>query len=151
MDKREQILARLLTICAGLPGITAAARNVLDVPQLARPAMVVQDGSEERLDSAISDNRSGVTRLEMNPQIWLFVRGAPANVGPLMSMFRSRLIYAVTSDMTLRDLTGTVGGIRYEGCTVSEPTPETKEPRMDVNFTLIYTLAMSDLEAINGL
>jgi len=43
------------------------------------------------------------------------------------------------------------GGLRYDGCTVSEPTPETKEPRMDLNFTCVYTLAMSDLEAINGL
>jgi hypothetical protein len=151
VDKREQILARLLELCAGLTGIVAAARNTLDVPALARPALVVQDGSEERLDSAQSDNRSGVTRLEMNAQCWLLVRGAAANVGPLMSMFRSRLVYAVASDPTLRNLTGTVGGIRYDGCTVSEPTPETKEPRMDLNFAFTYTLAMSDLEAINGL
>lgn len=151
MDKREQILARLLQICGTLSGIAAAGRNVLDVPALARPALVVQDGSEERLDSPQSDNRSGVTRFELNAQIWLMVRGAATNVGPLMSMFRSRLVLAIASDMTLRDLTGTVGGIRYDGCTVSEPTPETKEPRMDLNFGFVYTLAMSDLEAINGL
>jgi len=151
VDKREQILARLLEICAGISGIAAAARNVLDVSSLVRPAMVVQDGSEEQLDSARSDNRSGAQRFELTPQIWLLVRGAPANVGPLMSLYRSRLVYLVATDATLRDLTGTFGGIRYDGCTVSEPTPETKEPRMDVNFTLIYTLAMSDLEVLNGL
>ena len=151
MDKREQILARLYELCAGLTGIVAAARNALDVPGLARPGMVVQDGSEERLDSAQSDNRSGVTRVELNAQVWLLVRGGAADVGPLMNMFRARLLYAITSDATLRSLTGTVGGLRYDGCTVSEPTPETKEPRMDLNFTCVYTLAMSDLEAINGL
>ena len=151
MDKREAILARLVEICAGLTGIVSAARNVLDVPALARPAFVVQDGSEQRLDSATSDNRSGAGRFEMDAQCWLLVRGGANDVGPLMSMFRARLLNAITSDATLRSLTGTVGGIRYEGCTVSEPTPETKEPRMDLNFTFIYTLAMSDLEAINGL
>ena len=48
MDKREAILARLVEVCAGLTGVVTAARNVLDVPSLARPAFVVQDGSEER-------------------------------------------------------------------------------------------------------
>ena len=151
MDKREAILARLLELCAGLPGIAAARRNVLDVTGLARPAIVVFDGSEERLDQPQSDNRSAVTRFELNPQCWIMVRAGAADAGPLMSMFRSRLLYAIVNDTTLRSLTGTVGGLRYEGCTVAEPTPESKEPRLDLNFTCVYTLAMSDLEAINGL
>lgn len=151
MDKREAILARLMEVCAGLTGIVSAARNVLDVPALARPAFVVQDGSEERLDAAISDNRSGAGRFELNAQCWLLIRGGANDVGPLMSLFRARLLSAITADAALRSLTGTVGGIRYDGCTVSEPTPESKEPRMDLNFTFVYTLAMSDLEATNGL
>lgn len=151
MDKREAILARLTAVCAGLPGIVSAARNVLDVPSLARPAFVVQDGSEELQDSPITNNRSGVGRFELNAQCWLLIRGGANDVGPLMSLFRARLLSAITNDSTLRNLTGTVGGIRYDGCTVSEPTPETKEPRMDLNFTFVYTLAMSDLEATNGI
>lgn len=151
MDKREAILARLTAVCAGLPGIVSAARNVLDVPSLARPAFVVQDGSEELQDSPISNNRSGVGRFELNAQCWLLIRGGANDVGPLMSLFRARLLNAITNDSTLRNLTGTVGGIRYDGCTVSEPTPETKEPRMDLNFTFVYTLAMSDLEATDGI
>lgn len=150
MDKREAILARLAELCAGLTGIVSVKRNVLDVPFLERPAIVVQDGSEERLDGPASENRSGVQRLELNPQLWLLIRGAAEDAGPLMSLFRARILYAVTTDQTLRDLTGTVGGIRYEGATVSEPSAETKEPRMDLNFTFTYTLAMSDLEAVNG-
>lgn len=150
MDKREAILARLVELCASITGIVSAGRNLLDVPLLQRPAIVVQDGSEERLDSAASDNRSGVQRLELTPQLWLLVRGAAADAGPLMSLFRARILYAVTTDQTLRDLTGAVGGIRYEGATVSEPSAETKEPRMDLNFTFTYALALSDLEAVNG-
>ncbi len=144
MDKREAILARLTIVCAGLEGVVSAKRNVLDVPLLGRPALVVQDGSEERLDAPASANRSSALRLEMTPQIWLLVRGSPDDAGPLMSLFRGRLIAAVLNDATLLDLTGTSGGIRYEGVTVNEPTPETKEPRMDVNFTFTYTLLLSD-------
>jgi hypothetical protein len=55
-------------------------------------------------------------------------------------------VQAVLTDTTLQDLTGTAGGIRYEGCNVPEPTPESKEPRLDLNFTLTYTLRLSDLE-----
>lgn len=150
MDKREAILQRLVELCAATTGIVSAKRNVLDVPLLGRPAIVVQDGSEERLDGPASESRSGVQRLEMAPQLWLLVRGAADDAGPLMSLFRARILSAVITDQTLRDLTGTVGGIRYDGCTVAEPTAETKEPRLDINFTITYTLAMSDLEAING-
>jgi hypothetical protein len=145
VDKREAILARLTTVCGSLQGIVSAKRNVLDVPLLGRPALVVQDGSEERLDAPASANRSGAQRLQLTPQIWLLVRGAADDAGPLMSLFRGRLISTVLQDQTLLDLTGTAGGIRYDGCTVNEPTPETKEPRMDVNFTFIYTLNLNDI------
>jgi len=145
VDKREQILARLTTVCGSVQGIVSAKRNVLDVPLLGRPALVVQDGSEERLDAPASANRSGVQRLQLTPQIWLLVRGSADDAGPLMSLFRGRLIAAVLQDQTLLDLTGTSGGIRYDGVTVNEPTPETKEPRMDVNFTFVYTLNLNDL------
>ena len=145
MDKREAILARLATICAGLTGIVSVKRNVLDVPFLERPAIVVQDGSEERLDGPASENRSGVQRLELNPQLWLLICGAAEDAGPLMSLFRARILYAVTTDQTLRDLTGTVGGIRYEGCNIPEPTPETKEPRLDLNFVFTYVFKPGDL------
>jgi hypothetical protein len=150
VDRREAVLARLGEIAAGVAGIRSVKRNALDVPFLERPAVIVQDGSEERLDGPASDNRTGVTRLEMTPQLWLFVRGTIDESGPLMSLFRGRLLYAIVNDPTLQSLTGSWGGIRYEGCTVSEPTPETKEPRMDLNFTLTYTLSRSDLEAFNG-
>lgn len=112
---------------------------------LGRPAIVIGDGSEERLDGPASDNRSNVQRIELSPQIWLLVRGGSAESGPLMSLFRARILAAVLTDTTLQTLTGTVGGIRYEGCNVPEPTPESKEPRIDLNFTFIYTLRLSDL------
>lgn len=147
MDKREAILARVVQVCAALPGIVSAQRNVIDVPLLQRPAVVVQDGGEERLDApASATHRSDAMRMELTPQLWLFVRGSAADAGALLSLFRGRILQAVAHDQTLLDLTGTVGGIRYEGCMVVEPAPETKETRMDVNFTFVYTLRLGDLE-----
>ncbi|HEX2634805.1 MAG TPA: hypothetical protein VHM22_18530 [Bradyrhizobium sp.] len=146
MDKREAILARLAALCTAISGIVSAQRNVLDVPYLQRPAVVVQDGSEERLDSPASATRSTAQRMELSPQLWLLVRGSGAEAGALLSLYRSRIVQAVLTDTTLQDLTGTAGGIRYEGCNVPEPTPESKEPRLDLNFTLTYTLRLSDLE-----
>jgi hypothetical protein len=145
VDKREAILARLVTICGGVTGIVSVKRNALDVPFLERPAVIVQDGSEERLDGPASDNRSQVTRLELTPQLWLLVRGSGDEAGPLLSLYRQRIQLAVLTDTTLQDLTGTVGGIRYAGCNVPEPSPESKETRLDLEFTFIYTLRLSDL------
>jgi hypothetical protein len=145
VDKREAILARLTTLCASVTGISAAGRNRLDVAGLARPAVIIQDGTEERIDGPLSDNRSAVQRMELSPQLWLLVRAGADDAGPLMSLFRARLVYAITTDTTLRDLTGTTGGIRYEGCSTPEPTPETKEPRLDINFVFTYALRTADL------
>lgn len=145
MDKREQLLARLVTLCSGVTGIVSARRNALDVPFLERPAVIIQDGGEERLDGPASDNRSQVTRIELAPQLWLLVRGSGDEAGPLLSLYRQRILHAVLTDTTLQDLTGTVGGIRYEGCNVPEPSPESKETRLDLNFTFTYTLRLSDL------
>jgi len=144
-DTREAILSRLVTVCSTATGITATGRNRLDVAGLARPAVIGQDGTEERIDSPRSDNRSAVQRMELSPQIWLMVRAGPDDAGPLMSLFRGRLIDAIVADTTLRDLTGPSGDIRYEGCSVPEPTPETKEPRLDLNFTFTYVLKTADL------
>ena len=146
VDTRELILSRLAAVCSATAGIAAVGRNRLDVAGLARPAVIIQDGTEERIDGPTSDNRSGVQRIELTPQIWLMVRSGADDAGPLMNLFRARILYAVAGDMSLRDLTGTVGGIRYEGVTVNEPTPETKEPRMDINFTFTYVLRLADLE-----
>ena len=145
-DRREAILSRLTAVCSGVVGIAAAGRNRLDVAGLARPAVIIQDGVEERIDSPQSDNRSAAQRMELSPQIWLLVRAGADDSGPLLSLFRSRLVYAIVNDTTLRDLTNLSGGIRYEGCSIPEPTPETKEPRLDLNFVFTYALRTANLE-----
>src|SRR4051812_23490588 len=138
-DTRELILSRLQEVMA-VEGIVIVVRNALDVPFLSRPAVVIQDGSEERINGPRGANYSQVQQMDLTPQIWLMLRGTNMEAGPLMSLYRGRILYAVFSDMILQNLVGTTGAMRYDGCTVIEPTPETKEPRMDLNFTFTYTM-----------
>ena len=46
MDKREAILARLVEIAAGLPGIATAVRNQDEISERSRPAIAVFDADE---------------------------------------------------------------------------------------------------------
>lgn len=147
-DVREEILARLLVVCAGVTGIAGAIRNQLDLAYNARPGVAVLDGSEQLLDAANGARFSEVQRMELSPQITLLVRADNGSeAGALMTLYRGRIVSAVLSDATLRGYVGRTGGIRYEGCSVPEPTPETKEPRMDISIVFTYPFRVSDLSS----
>jgi hypothetical protein len=86
--------------------------------------------------------------MELTPGIMLLVRSdTGAEGGALMSLFRGRLINAILSDTTLRGIVTTNGAIRYEGCNEVDPTPESKEPRLEINIVFTYPLILSDLAA----
>ncbi len=145
-DARELILARLVTVCGAVEGITAAARNRLDVPGLARPAIIIQDGIEQMLDQPQGARHSELQRIELSPGITIIVRGGgPADPGTLLSLFRSRIIAAVLADSELRGLCGSNGRIRYEGCLVAPPDAEAKEYRADLTLVFTYVFRLGDL------
>lgn len=149
-DIREQILSRLVMVCAGVTGIVSAGRNLTDVPQNARPAAIVWGGAEQ-VRLAVTGQRyrhSEVQTMDLTPQVLVLVRAdTGAEAGALMSLFRGRLVNAILSDATLRGLVTTNGAIRYEGCNEVEPTPESKEPRLELQFVFTYPLKLSDLAA----
>lgn len=143
-DIREAILARLPEICAAVQGMVSVDRNKLDVPNLQRPGSIVQDGSAQFLDQPPSQRRSTeVARFELSPKIVVMVRSGASDSGPLMSMFARRIIVAVLTDATLLSLTR----IRLDGLIVPEPTPESREPRVEINFVFTYPFRLSDLSA----
>lgn len=147
-DIRENILNRIYDICGGITGIVAIGRNVLDVPGLARPAALVFDGAEELLLGRPNSykNFAQVQLMELKPEIRLLLRADSGNnAGTLASTFRVRILTAITSDVTLQEILGANGAIRYEGCSMLEPSPETKEPRMEFTFVFSYPLKISDL------
>lgn len=148
-DIREAILARLLVVCEGITGIVATGRNKLDVPRIQRPAILVLDGTEEpALERPVGGIRrfAQVQVMDLTPEIRLFLRADDGEeAGTLMSMFRARMILAIPSDATLQGLVTANGAIRYGGCSVPEPEPESKEPRMDLTFVFTYPLRLADL------
>lgn len=145
-DARESILARLVVVCGAVEGVQAAVRNRLDVPGLARPAIILQDGIEQMLDQPDGARHSELSRIELSPGITVVMRGSgSADAGTLLSLYRSRVVAAVLNDSELRTLVGTNGRIRYEGCLVAPPDAEAKEYRIDVTIVFTYAFRLSDL------
>lgn len=145
-DTRELILTRLVDVCAGVTGIATAVRNQSDVLVSSRPAVIINDGAEDFLDAPGGEKLSRAQRVELSPQILILVHAdTGAEAGTLLTLFRNRVVYAVLTDATLRDYVGTVGGMRFEGTAVEPPSPESKEPRMDINIVFTYVFKLTDL------
>ena len=144
-DTRELILARLVTVCGAVEGVQAVGRNRLDVAGLARPAVIVQDAIEQLRDMPVGARYGETARMELSPGITVVVRGGPADIGGLLSLYRSRVVAAVLRDAELKTLTGSNGGIRYEGCLVAAPDAEAKEFRLDITLVFTYLFVLGDL------
>ena len=147
-DRRETILARLAALAAEIDGVNAVVRNTLDVAGLARPAVVIHDGTE-LLASAPDDLRgrnSAVQTMDLSPLIMVIVRaGGAADPGVLMSLYRSQIVAGILRDSTLLTAVGTNGRIRYEGCAVAVPDAEAQEHRVELSLTFRYPFFLDDL------
>lgn len=152
-DIREQILSRLVTVCAGVTGIAAASRNKLDVPALARPAIVMQDGATTWAGAPPRPKRHrfdpNLTQMmEIHPVLDLRFRADTGDeAGSLASLFFGRVLNAVVGDATLQSLVTENGDLWLDSYTQPEPTPESKEPRAIFEFVFLYPLRRSDLSA----
>jgi hypothetical protein len=146
IDLREEILQQLVAVCAAVPGIVAAVRNKREIPRLDRPAVMILGGAEQLLSRPVKHRFSEISIFELSPQVTLLVRADDGpEAGVLMSLFRARLLVAILDDPVLRNLVTTNGDIRFEGCAELEPLPESKEPRLEMNFVFTYPLRLSDL------
>lgn len=148
-DIREEILARLVAVCTAVAGITAVVRNRLD-QNLARPAVIVLDGSELVLDAPAQPQRSQaqqIQRMALSPTLVVLARGNRdgADAGSILSRYRTSIVAAVLGDATLADLVGVSGRIRYEGATVAPPEAEGPEYRIELVFVFTYALRLSEL------
>jgi hypothetical protein len=144
IDQREIILARLAVVCAAVTGIASVVRNRLDVSKLQRPAVVILDGREELLDVPTGAVRSEIQRMQLTPVIEIHVRG---DGGPLLSLYRSRLLLAILNDTTLIDTVGKNGTIHYQSAEVAPPTAEGSEYIVHLTIVFQYVFRLSDLAA----
>lgn len=148
VDIRDEILARLPVVCSGITGIVAVGENGLDVAGLARPSILINDGTEEvSLERPNSPRRYGQVQLvELTPEIRLVLRADDgSDARKIKNLFRRRIILAILGDSGLQTILGANGSMKYSGCTAPDPSPETKEPRLDFTFVFSYPLKLSDL------
>lgn len=145
-DKREAILARLQVIAKAVRGVVSAVRNMHGLSDTQRPAIVVLDGDEAADDGDPRNRPTNAYRIvDMTPEIYILLGAAPEDVGADINLLRARLVKAILTDTTLRELTFQDEGIRYEGCVTALASGRTMEGEMAVNFTFTYVLRATDL------
>jgi hypothetical protein len=147
-DKRELILARLLGISQGLPGITAAFRNKDEISDRQRPCMVILDADEAADDgdpSGLARRPNAPRRVGMTPEIYLMLGAKPEDVGTAINRLRASFVKAVLMDSELATIVGSNGDIRYEGCATGLARGRTMEAEMGLSFTFSYILRPDEL------
>jgi hypothetical protein len=142
---REDIMARLLELAQGVSGISEAARNALDVRNLARPAITIRDGSETKLSQPRNQPRPGVQLMQTAPVIYLYVGAGQRDVGTLTNQYLARFLKSVLEDATLLSLVTTNGEISYEGANLEDPEAESREGRMEISLVFVYPFRASAL------
>lgn len=147
-DRREVILSRLAALCGEVEGVNAVVRNTLDVAGLARPAVIIHDGTEVFVDGP-DDQRgrnSSAQRMDLSPLVMLILRGGgAADAGVLMSLYRSRIVAGILRDSEILAAIGANGRARYEGCAVAVPDAEAQEHRIELSLTFRYPFQLEDL------
>ena len=149
-DVREDILARLLEIVAGIPNIRSAQRNNVDIPEDQLPAAIVFDGDEETDDAADVSMRPAnrPTIVRMHPEI--IIAQQDDEVGSDLTTMRRDLIKRVMTDTMLNEQivkTGRFGNgaIRYLGCQTDLGWGRSLFGALRAQFMFKYALKIEEL------
>lgn len=143
MDRREQVIARLLAIAAGVPGIAVALRNVDTLSERQRPGIIIFDG-DEAVDLP-PPGRSGPHLVTMTPEIALALGDKAEAVGTSLNTYRAAFLKAVLTDATLRGIVGPNGRILYAGCASAFARGRTMEGEMGISLSIEYPLNPAEL------
>ena len=144
-DVREDILARLLVVVAGIPNIRTALRNDTEIPEDKLPAAIVFDGDEQTNVTDIASGRPGSRPYlpEMTPEI--VIAQQADEVGSELTTLRRELIKRVLNDAELKGLVGTNGGVRYLGCQTDLGWGRSLQGALRAQFTFKYPLKIEEL------
>ena len=147
MDKREQILQRLLEVAAGVPGVVTTVRNQDEISEHKRPAIAIFDADETANESADQQGHAGraPNLIEMTPEVLILLGARPEIVGSALNALRSMLIKAVLTDAQLVALAGPNGRVRYVGCSTHLGHGRSMEGSMGLHFSFAYVLRPEQL------
>jgi hypothetical protein len=146
VDVREDILARLLVVVAGIPNIKSAQRNNTEIPEDLLPAALVFDGDEDSNGASdIASGRPGRRTyvVQMTPEIVIVQQ--VDEVGSELTTLRRELIKRVVNDTELNGLAGTNGAIRYLGCQTDLGWGRSLQGALRAQFVFKYALKIEDL------
>ncbi len=144
-DRRENILNRLVAVCASVTGISGAARNTREIRGVLGPVAIIWDGAAVPREREKRVKFSSRETLDMRPDIRLIVRGDDGvAAGALLSTLFGRLAGAILSDEELRGYVGTSGDIKLDEFSVDEPDPDAKLFRASLGMTFTYPFHLSD-------
>jgi hypothetical protein len=144
-DVRENILARLLEVVAGIPNIRSAQRNNIEIPEDQLPAVIVFDGDEET-DGAADRSARPSTRpyvVRMHPEI--IIAQQADEVGSELTTLRRELIKRVLTDTVLNQQIGGNGAIRYLGCQTDLGWGRSLQGALRAQFVFQYALKIEEL------
>ena len=147
MDRREQILQRLLEVAAAVPGVITAIRNQDEISERRRPAVAIFD-ADEIVDEATErqDHPGRAPNLVvMTPEVLILLGASPESVGTALNALRAKLVKAVLTDAQLIALAGTNGRVRYTGCSTHLGHGRSMEGFMGVKFSFAYVLRLEQL------
>jgi len=145
VDRREDILARLLEIAKGVRGIKNAYRNKDALSEDKRPAIVILD-ADETADEADPPGRPAHAprRVNMNPEVYISLAGTPDEVGTELNGFRAAFLKAVFADATLKALTLDREGITYEASATGLARGRKMEGELGISLTFTYLFVPSE-------
>lgn len=145
-DTRELVLARLLTVCGNVTGISAAVRNRDSLSDIRLPAIQIFDGDEEVNDLGAEYRRSSLPAMViMRPLLYVSYADLTADIGSTINAARARIIAAVMGDATLQTIVGANGKVRYEGSNSGLQPARKMTAQMMINFSFTYPLKIEDI------
>lgn len=144
-DRREAILSRIEAVLQTVPGILTVARMQPEISESDKPALMLLDGDEQRLFQDSTKPGMAPDKFLMSPVIQIFLSSTADAAGPALNTFRAGIIKAMLDDVTLADLLGPNGAIRYMGCDTGAKRGRRVEADMALLFDLIYVLEPSFL------
>jgi hypothetical protein len=147
MDKREQILARLVALAKALPGVSTVARNSDEISEHKRPAIAIFDADETADERAEQQGHpaQAPNLIVMTPEMLILLGARPESVGSALNDLRAKLVKAVLTDQALIELAGPNGSLRYTGCTTHLGHGRSMEAAMGIQFSVAYVLRPEQL------
>jgi hypothetical protein len=148
IDRREQILARLVEIMETIPAVGAVYRNNPDPNEGRMPAIIVFDADEEIAplpDTARYKGSTAPQVMVMRPEIYILLSARAADAGTRLNELRARIYKAVVTDEALSDIVGTNGRISLEAGRSGFAVGRAMSSELKLEFGFTYVLQPSDL------